>query len=314
MAVYERGYRTYSGDLNGAPAWYVIYREGYGVCFRSWGFRIIGLLFLVWFVIWGAGLYFTLGIAENAERASREMGGDGGNMLSAASQLKEMLSIFYFGVSVLIGLLAILIGAGLISNDLRSRALPLYLVRPIGAWEYVLGKALILPRVLLWTCLMPGCIYYLLVGLWQPPGESAAWLGENLDILESVVLHYLTAAASYTGLMLFLSARTDRGGAVISVAAAVLFAGSLLSVLMARLEGAGQVMKYAGIPLNTVTAIMRNAVSAPRPPNQFRDTEHVERALSFLPEPGMALIIGCILLALGVWGALRRARTVEVSA
>jgi ABC-type transport system involved in multi-copper enzyme maturation permease subunit len=310
MAVYERGYRTYSGDFKGAPAWLVIFQEGYAQAFRSWGFRIIGLLFIVWFVIWGAGLYFTLGITDTTAR----MGGSARDSLPAAVQLKQMLSIFYGGISVLTGLLAILIGSGLISADLRARALPLYLVRPIHAWEYVLGKALILPKVLLWTCLFPGCFYYLLVGMWQPPGETLTWLGDNFDILSSIVWNYLIAATSYTGLMLFLSARTDRGGAVTSVAAAVLFAGSLLYAIMSRLEGVGGFMKYAGIPVNTVSAIARNAVSAPRASGREINPEHVERILDYIPEPSVALMVGVGLLILGIWGALRRARTVEISA
>ncbi|MDF1701566.1 MAG: ABC transporter permease subunit [Planctomycetota bacterium] len=310
MAVYARGYRPYRGQGRGAPAWYVIYREGYSLAFKNWGFRIIGLLFVVWFVIWAAGLYFTFGLQDQVDRATRGVGTQ--NMLSAASQLKQTLSIFYSGVAVLTGLLAILVGAGLISDDLRTRALPLYLVRPIRSWEYVLGKALILPRILVWTCLLPGLFYYLLVGLWQPPGETMSWLGGNLDIVESVVMHFLTAATSYTGLMLLLSARTDRRGAVIAVSAAIIFAGSLLSLIMARLEGLGQVMKYAGLPVNTVCAIARDAVTASV--RTRRGDTHADRILSFIPEPDVALMIGVGLLALGLFSAIRRASTVEVSA
>jgi ABC-type transport system involved in multi-copper enzyme maturation permease subunit len=310
MAVYERGYRTYNGDFSGAPAWYVIYRENYRLAFSSWGFRILGLLFLIWFVIWGAGIYFTLGIADNSQRMSRGMAGQ--QPWTAAVQLKQMLLVFYGGVSILTGLLAILVGSGLISGDLRARALPLYLVRPIRSWEYVLGKALVLPRVLLWTCLAPGLIYYLLVGVWRPPGESAAWLADNLDIIESIFMHYITASVSYTGLMLFLSARTERGGAVVSMAAAILFAGSLLSVLMSQLDGVGQVMKYAGIPLNTVAGITRNSIEATWATQSHSD--QLDEVLSHIPTPTGALLLGIVLLGLGVFGALRRARTVEVSA
>lgn len=308
MAVYARGYRPYLGTGRGAPAWYVIYRECYAQAFRGWGFRIIGLLFVVWFVIWAAGLYFTFGLQDQLDRASRGMA----PLLTHAQQLKQTLSIFYSGVAVLTGLLSILVGAGLVSDDLRTRALSLYLVRPIRPWEYVLGKALVLPRILVWTCLLPGLLFYLLVGMWQPPGETLAWLQGNLDIVEAILLHFLTAAASYTGLMLLLSARTDRRGAVIAISAAVLFAGSLLSLILARIESVGAVMKYAGLPVNTVAAIARQAVEATV--TMRSGPRRAERILEAIPEPGIALLIGAVLLALGLYSTLRRARTVEVSA
>lgn len=309
MAVYARGYRPYTGTGTGAPAWHVIYREGYRLAFKNLGFRIIGMLFVIWFVIWAAGLYFTFGIQDQVERASR---GAVGELLSAAAQLKQTLSIFYSGVGVLTGLLAILVGSGLIADDLRTRALSLYLVRPIRNWEYVLGKALILPRILVWTCLLPGLLFYLLVGLWQPPGTTLAWLGDNLDIVVSVCMHFLIAATSYAGLMLFLSARTDRRGAVIAISAAILFAGSLFSAILARVDGIGQFAKYAGLPVNSVAPLARDAVEAVV--GARRGMARAERILERIPEADVALWIGCALLALGFFSALRRASTVEVSA
>ncbi|MDA1194028.1 MAG: ABC transporter permease subunit [Planctomycetota bacterium] len=308
MAVYARGYRPYHGERRGAPAWYVIYREGYGMAFRGIGFRIVGLMFIVWFVVWGAGLYFTLGVEEQAMRAAPRGMRD---MLGAAAQLKQALSIFYGGVAVLTGLLAILVGSGLIADDLRTRALPLILVRPIRGWEYVLGKALVLPRILVWTCLVPGCVYYVLVGLWQPPGESLPWLLGNLDIVEAVVIHFATAAVSYTGLMLLLSARTDRRSGVIAVASAVFFAGTVLALMLAPLDGIGPIMKYAGLPENSIAAIAREAVEAVAP--MRRGARHAEKVLSFIPEPGKAFALGVALLAAGLFSALRRARSVEVT-
>ena len=308
MAVYARGYRPYQGTGRGLPAWYVIYREGYGLAFKSLGFRIIGMLFVIWFVIWAAGLYFTFGIQDQVERASRGMV----QQISAADQLKQTLSIFYSGVAVLTGLLTMLVGSGLISDDLRTRALSLYLVRPIRGWEYVLGKALVLPRILVWTCLLPGLLFYLLVGVWQPPGTTMDWLRGNLGIVVTIVEHFLIAATSYTGLMLFLSARTDRRGAVIAISAAILFAGSLLSLILARLEDVGQVAKYAGLPVNTVSPLARAAVDATV--RGRRGDARADRILDAIPQPEVAILIGCVLLALGLFSAWRRASTVEVSA
>ncbi len=308
MAVYARGYRPYQGTGRGLPAWYVIYREGYEQAFKGLGFRIIGMLFIIWFVIWAAGLYFTFGIQDQVQSATQGMV----QRVSAANQLKQTLSIFYSGVGVLIGLLAILVGSGLIADDLRTRALSLYLVRPIRSWEYVLGKALVLPRILLWTCLLPGLCFYGLVGLWQAPGTTFDWLRGNLDIVVTIVEHYLIAATSYTGLMLFLSARTDRRGAVIAISAAILFAGSLLSLILARLDEIGQIAKYAGLPVNTVSPLGRAAVDATV--RDSRGDARADRILDAIPVPEVALLLGCALLVLGLYSGWRRASTVEVDA
>ena len=307
MSVYARGYRPYEGTGRGLPAWYVIYREGYEIAFRSLGFRVIGVMFLIWFVFWAAILYFTIGLADTVEQASRGMV----DQPAAAAQLKQALSSFYGGIAILTGLLAMFVGSGLISDDLRSRALSLYLVRPIRAWEYALGKALVLPRILVWTCLLPGLCYYGLVGAWQPPGTSLEWLRGNLDIVRTILEHFLIAATSYTGLMLLLSARTDRRGAVISISAAVLFAGSLVSLILARIEGVGQVAKYAGLPVNTAAPVMRASIEANL--RGRRGDALADRILAAIPEPGVALWIGGTLLVLGLISAWRRASTVEVS-
>ena len=309
MAVYARGYRTYSGGFRGAPAAWTIYREGYSMAFRSTGLRVIGVLFLIWFVIWGAQLYFTLGSVDAFQEAVQRAPSSLREKLTPAKLLIQTLSIFSSGVGILTALLVFLLGAGLISDDLRTRALSLYLVRPIRAHDYVLGKALIIPRILVWTCLLPGLAYYLLVGLWRPPGESVAWMRDNLDVVWMIVQHFLIAATSYTGLMLFLSSRTDRRGAVMGIAAAILFAGTMLAGVLGRLEGVGAFAKYLGLPVNTVAGIARAAVT-----NADTGRRHTRRILESMPEASTALWLGVALLVLGLWCAWRRARTVEVSA
>ena len=307
MAIYARGYRPYVGEGKGAPAWVVIYREAYRLAFKNLGFRIIGTLFIVWFVMWASVLYFTLGIEEAAQQASRGM-----LQTSVADQLRVTLMRFYSGVSVLTALLAVLTGAGLIADDLRTRALSLYLVRPLRNWEYVLGKALVLPHILAWTVLLPGLLFYVLVAMWHAPGNTFGWLADNIEIIDSVILTYLISTFSYTGLMLLLSARTDRRGGVIAISAAIIFAGSLLVPILSQVDSVRDVAKHAGLPINAVSAIARDAATAQlmgrnRP-------EQLEEVLSFIPEPGVSLGIGLVLLALGLYSGLRRAATVEVSA
>ena len=312
MAVYERGYRTYHGGFEGPPGGWVIFVEAYRHAWRSKGFRLIGFLFIIWFVIWGGVLYQTLGVAESFRPMgdANEMVRSRTQALDPENQLQATLGIFYGGVSFLSALLVILVGAGLVSDDLRTRALPLYLVRPISASDYVVGKALVLPTLLLWVCLLPGLLYYLLVGMWRPPGETTAFLRENLDIVHLVFQQYLIAAASYTGLMLFLSSRTSRRGSVMGLAAAIVFLGTMLAMVSRHLATeVAAVFRYLGIPWSFESGFAIAATEA-----TVRDKRRLARIHEVLPDPDIALWIALGLLLLGLWSVWRRARTVEVTA
>ncbi len=97
--------------------------------------------------------YFTLqGHGKpRLQRQLREFGLENVNVLALLNRLFDT-QVGFWGV-----LLAALVGAPLIAEDRRARALPLYFSRPIGHIEYVLGKAasaafflallLILPRI-----------------------------------------------------------------------------------------------------------------------------------------------------------------------
>jgi len=309
MAVYARGYRTYDGGFKGAPGWWIISREAYRVAFRSKGFRLVGLLFIIWFVIWGVLLYSTLGVDEATRSLASGSSPQMQRLLEPANQLKQSLKAFYGGVSVLSGLLAMLVGAGLVSDDLRTRALPLYLVRPISASDYVIGKALVLPAILFWVCLLPGLLYYLLVGMWRPPGETGAFLSDNLDIVHTIVQQYLIAAGSYTGLMLFLSSRTPRRGAVMGVAAAIFFLGSMLAMASRHMAPAvATYLRYVGIPASYESGFMLMSAKA-----TMKDSNRLAELVTHLPNPDTALWIALAVLLIGLVSVWRRARTVEIT-
>ena len=260
MAVYARGYRSYASEFKGPPAFLTIFREGYRSAFRSRGFRMIGIFFLVWFVIWAIVLYFQIAVVDEPQRrvpkAWLDYDGYSGMVLA------QTLANFYaFGISILTALLAMLVGSGLVADDLRANALPLYLVRPIRPLDYVLGKALILPGILAHMTLLPGLAYLLLVSFWQPPGESWSFLAGHLDVAWVILRHFLVASASYVGLMMFLSSRSPRRGAVAALAAAVVFGGSMLYALGQEIPGSGgSAFRLLSLPANTIEGFMRHSL------------------------------------------------------
>jgi hypothetical protein len=308
MAVYARGYRPYASDFRGPAAFLTIWREGYRTAARSRGFRIIGILFLIWFVVWSIALYSQIAAREFLQ-GRMPVEPENASAYSARVLSQNLASFYTVGISTLTALLAMLVGSGLIADDLRTRALTLYLVRPLRPVDYVLGKALVLPGILAWMTLAPGLAYLLLVAFWQEPGEEWTFLADNADVAGLVVRHFLVASASYVGLMLFLSSRTPRRGAVASLAAAVIFGGTMLHGVGSHVRGGGgDLFRMLSIPLNTIEGFARRA--AETDDGFSRHDAHPERVF---PDPEAAALVAVVLLVVGAWAAYRRARSVEVS-
>lgn len=303
MTVYARGYRPYAGRLGGAPPALVVAAEGLRTAWRMKAFKGIGVLYLIWFTIWAFLLYMTIGAGRGL------MSSDMVRTIAAADlrlvALNEILSIFYTGVAYLTALLAVFVGAPLISDDLATSALPLYLVRPLRAVDYAIGKALVIPGILAIALLVPGFLFYALVGAWQPPGETFSFLAGHLEVPGRVVVHYLFAAVAYTGLILLLSSRTPRRTAAGVVAGVIFFGGAMLRGMSTELGVGGllgDVLGLADLPRNTVSVFIRQSFSYRFDPD---------------PDPlpnGLAVaVLAAVLCAIGVAAAWRRARTVEVT-
>ncbi len=314
MTVYTRGYRPYEGTFGGAPAFWVITREGLRAAWERRGVRMLGIFFLLWFIIGSVALYMTINMSE---------------MMGRSTDLKKMISpelsrtalctayqFFYSGIAVLGALVAVMVGTGLISDDLRHKSLSLYLVRPIRPIDYAIGKAAIIPVVFLFLSVLPGISYYLLVTVWQEPGESANFFNGNTDLLWLVLKHYIIAATSYTGLMLIASSRTARRGAVVGLSAVILFGGTMLGIVGAALKGPiGSAFRHMGLPENAAAPlIIANLEQTMKNPQRmrFRSNRHFQRIIDSLPSTETSLIIGCALFALGLYLVYRRARSAEV--
>lgn len=308
MTVHARGYRPYTGTFRAPPASLAIAREAAGRIWKSTAFRRMSVLYLLWFAICAVMLYVAIGMGQGIFRqlAGKAVSSEHYSVL----MLNQVLQLFYTGLAYLTALLAVFVGGGLIADDLGAGALPLYLVRPLRAWDYVLGKALVLPVMLIGVALLPGLFFYLITGLWRPPGETWSFLGAHLEIPLRVLEYYLVTAAAYTGILLFLSSRSTRRTAVAVGAAVVIFGGVLLQIIGVgeRVRGPlGDAMRLAGLPQDTVFPFMRAAMSV------FADRPRRAHRMGSWPEPETVWILAAVLLALGLFFAWRRARSVEVT-
>jgi ABC-type transport system involved in multi-copper enzyme maturation permease subunit len=304
MAVFARGYRAYRGAFHAPPAALAVAGEAYRTAIRSVAFRRIRTIFLIWFVMIAFFLYLQEGsdvaVFLQARWASRMPPEE-----ISLFVLRNALRIFYVGVTVLVALLSVLVGAGLVSDDLGTRALQLYLVRPVRPIDYALGKALVIPMVLVWMALLPGVGFFLLMAFWQDPGETIPFLTRNVHVLGPVFEQYVIAAGSYTGIVLFLSSRSSRRTAVAVVSAAAILGGVMLRgvAFASRADGLfGDVLRHASIPTNCVAPFLRDIFPVVWP-----------RGAKYVPQTPATWIIATVLLLVGLVGTWRRARSVEVT-
>ena len=313
MAVYARGYRSYEGSFAGRSPVFAIFGQGFRNAIRTRSFKILGVLVLIFYVIFTIQMYVMLNIEEVVSRGFQRFTNSGEEFDFAkytVRYLKQSLMGFYGFVAIVGALISMLAGAGIIADDLRTRALPLYLVRPLRPIEYVLGKALVLPAVLSIVMLFPGISFYVFAGLWQPEGTTNEWLGNNLDILGNVFHSYIVASLGFTGLMLFLSARTPRRGTVMAIAAAVYFGGAMLAGLGAQLRGMTQaVLKHVSLLVNSISA----HVMAEAETDSWRSDRQMQRFREETPSPTVALIVAIAVFLVGAYVVYRRARSTEVS-
>jgi ABC-2 type transport system permease protein len=174
MAVYERNYGRYQGELT--PPWSrftILPRYAYKDVFES---RLFAAYFALCFLLPFAGL---LMIYLHHNLAALKF------LNLPLEQLREALPInaafFRKGIELqswLCFLLALFVGPALIAPDLRNNGLPLYLSRPFSRTEYVLGKLTVLVALMSLITWIPGLILFFFQGYL----EGAGWLGDNLRI------------------------------------------------------------------------------------------------------------------------------------
>ena len=177
MAVYDHAYRRYAGPLTPLRRrpW-VLVRYTFREVFAS---RLF-LAFLVLCAVFPLGLAIVIYLHHN---------------LSALAAINLPLdrivpidaSFFRIAVKVqcwLAFFLALGIGPGLLSADVRNNALPLYLARPLSRPGYLWGKAGPLVLLLSAVTWVPGLLLFLL----QASLEGSAWAGPNAYLAGAILV------------------------------------------------------------------------------------------------------------------------------
>ena len=120
-----------------------------------------------------------------------------------------------FFVLFFVSLMAAIIGAGLIADDMQSMAFTLYLSRPITQSDYLLAKATILAPLIAMVTILPLLLTALVAALLGFVSWTIALEAMGITIVVGALL-----TVFYTAVVLFLSSLTRRKG----IAAAGVFA------------------------------------------------------------------------------------------
>lgn len=283
MPVYERGYRPWehSGHRARAP-WWTIARRGIAEPLKSR--RLLFLLAVAWVpaIVKGGILYFTFQMGE----LSRLIGGKWTDIGP-----RGFLAFLGWQSPFVLILLAI-IGSGLISRDRRENGLALYLSRPLGVRDYVLGKGAVIMFYYFAVTLLPVwalCLFGYLVT------SGATGMQMLLLIPLQALVYCVVTGAGFTLVLLALS----------SIGQRTVFVALWWVLLYAGTDGLAEIMSLFSPGLQILNF-----------PGQFLNAGIVffgGEPLCEVP-PAASLLVVLAYAALGAWVLRRRIKPVEVVA
>jgi ABC-type transport system involved in multi-copper enzyme maturation permease subunit len=305
MTVYARGYRPFTGEVRPRRLRFLtIFQQGYADARRGVGFRIFQIVILVIFVVIAILLNlqagpFGRGLASMARQAGLAPTDEELARMGLASGL------FYFhSIAILpTALLALFVGAGLVADDLRTRALPLYLVRPVTPLDYFLGKWLVTFVVLAVHVLLPSLLILLMAALLRPSGQSTAFLAAQGDIVGTILAHFAVVSITYTSVVLLVSTMAQRRGTAIVAGALVFIGGGVVAGIFEEVGGTLGEVGSALTPMGNGFRVLADGIGALVP----------DLARSRLPEGTTPVFVAAaVALAACAFVVIRRARTTEV--
>src|SRR5262245_5289605 len=196
MAVYDRAYRRYEGPAT-SERWrfLVLPRYAYEEILKSKIFIAFLVLCCVPFIAEAVVVYLHHNLSA---------------MRRLELPLDRLIPIdarffreFVVGVqSAFAFFLALFVGPGLVSPDLRNNALPLYLSRPFSRGEYVLGKLAVLLILLSAVTWVPALLLFVLQGTLAGLG----WLRDNAWMAGAILASSLAWIVTLSLLTLAISA------------------------------------------------------------------------------------------------------------
>ncbi len=222
MPIHDQGYRRYSGRREPrGRAWAVIAGAGIRTMLAKRAF--LALLVVAWmpFVVRAIQIYAAANLAQASFLAPTP---------DTFRQYLQQQMLFVFIVTVYVG-------SGLIANDRRSNALPIYLSKPLTRAEYAAGKVAILMATLLFVTWVPAM---LLLAIQIVFAGNFTFLRANLYLFPAITLYAMLIATAASAAILALSSLSKSARFVgILYAALIFFTQALYGVLRVVTGGTG---------------------------------------------------------------------------
>jgi ABC-2 type transport system permease protein len=131
--------------------------------------------------------------------------------------------------------LTVYAGSGLIADDLRAKALQLYLSRPVTRTQYIAGKAAILMATLLSVTLLPGMLLLFLVPIFA---GNMKFVADNLYLIPAISAYALIHVTLSAFMILALSSLSrSRWFVAVMYAGLAFFTHALFGVIAAAVDG-----------------------------------------------------------------------------
>lgn len=196
MPIYEQTYRPWEGALEPNPrTWWVIARTGIQLLMRKGMVVFLFFAYIPFFI--RAGIVFIIvRYGDKLEIIQKFKG-----LKIDADFYFNSLSDFWARVFVIF--ICIFVGAGLIANDKQFKALSLYFSKPVGFWDYIIGKFLVIGFFVSLITLVPGLLLFLMRVLMA---MDSVYLQNYFWIPLSLVGYVIVELLVLGGLILVVSA------------------------------------------------------------------------------------------------------------
>lgn len=311
MTLYARGYRRYEDGFHARRLRFgPIFVQGYREAIRSKAFRRLMSLFTVILIVHCMMYYF------NPDQFLRRLSGTvRPGSASSSETLRASVGSLLGALKWLSPLLVLFVGSGLVADDLRTRALPLYLVRPITPVDYWLGKWLIPAAVLAVAVLFPLLVLLLFGVLLEPSDQVFTFAAEQGRLALAILAAYAACAVAYGSLVVLLSTIAGRRTTALVLGAATIYGAQVVVHLAMGARFSGRMpqtveshglldlVKTVWLPMD-VASIFHAVSGTPIDPDYA----------AVAPDPWSAVGMLVVLFFLAAFFVVRRARSVEVVA
>jgi ABC-type transport system involved in multi-copper enzyme maturation permease subunit len=246
VPIHDQGYRRYTGIKTPGRGWWVIASTTIRAELRRK--RVVALLLVSWlpFLVRAVMLY----VGANFQQATF--------LVATPDTFREFLgwqNVFVFFV-------AILIGAGLIADDRRANALPIYLSRPLTRTEYIVGKLAVLGAFLAFITWVPVMLLLLLQLIFS---GSTKFLSEHLYLFPAATLFCITQILVSALAVLALSSLSNSRRFVAVMYAGVVFFTEAMYRPLVRMTGSSAWTLLS--PGNTIDVLGDRVFRLAKPPD-----------------------------------------------